>query len=161
MVKHIAIYPGTFDPVTLGHVDVVKRAAKLFDRVIVAVATNPHKKPLFSLKERVALARKALQAIQGVEVDSFNCLLVEYAMKRKCNVILRGLRELSDFEMEFQQAIVNRKLCPKIETVFVMTSPKYFYLNSSVVKEVASLSGTLDCFVSKQVESALRKKFRK
>tara|TARA_Y100000310_G_scaffold343867_2_gene453587 strand:+ start:1691 stop:2176 length:486 start_codon:yes stop_codon:yes gene_type:complete len=161
MVKRVAIYPGTFDPITLGHIDIIQRALKLFDKVIVAVATNPTKKPLFSMKERMALTEKALSKLPQVEVDSFKGLLVNYTKKKKCNVILRGLRELSDFEREFQHAIVNRKLAGSVETVFVMTSAKYFYLNSTVVKEIASMGGQLDFFVPENVESALRKKFKK
>ena len=160
MVKRTAIYPGTFDPITLGHIDVVQRALKLFDKVIVAVATNSKKKPLFSLKERVALAKKVLSKFSQVEVDSFQGLLVDYANKKKCHIILRGLRELSDFEREFQHAIVNRKLSGSVETVFIMTSAKHFYLDSTVVKEIAALGGQLDFFVPKTVEAALRKKFK-
>ncbi len=161
MVKRTAIYPGTFDPITLGHVDIVQRALKLFDKIVVAVTSNPQKKSMFSLKERVSLTRKSFAKFPSVEVDSFDGLLVDYAKKRNCNVILRGLRELSDFEHEFQHAIVNRKLAGSIETVFIMTSAKYFYLNSTVVKEIALLHGKLDCFVPKAVEEALRKKFKK
>ena len=160
MVKRTAIYPGTFDPITLGPIDVVQRALKLFDKVIVAVATNSKKKPLFSLKERVALAKKVLSKFSQVEVDSFQGLLVDYANKKKCHIILRGLRELSDFEREFQHAIVNRKLSGSVETVFIMTSAKHFYLDSTVVKEIAALGGQLDFFVPKTVEAALRKKFK-
>lgn len=161
MPKRTAIYPGTFDPITLGHIDLVERSTKLFDNVIVAITTNPKKKPLFPLNERVKLAKVALSKFPSVEVDSFNGLLVDYAAKRGCSTLLRGLRALSDFETEFQHAIVNRKLSPNIETVFIMTSAKYFYLNSSVVKEIASLGGQLDCFVPKPVEEALRKKFKR
>ena len=161
MVKRTAIYPGTFDPITLGHIDIVQRAIKLFDTVIVAVTTNPQKKPLFSLNERVALAKGALAGLPCVEVDSFNGLLVKYAQEKKCNIILRGLREMSDFEKEFQQAIVNRKIAGSIETAFIMTSAKYFYLNSTMVKEIAAMHGQIDCFVPKNVEAALRKKFKK
>jgi pantetheine-phosphate adenylyltransferase len=156
----MVVYPGTFDPITLGHVDVVQRAIKLFGKLIVAVASNPQKKPLFSLEERISLVKRSLAGFQTIEVDSFDGLLVEYALQRNCSLILRGLRELSDFEREFQHAIVNRKLAGSIETVFIMTSAKYFYLNSTVVKEIASLGGKLDCFVPKPVEDALRKKFR-
>ena len=160
MSEKIVIYPGTFDPITLGHVDVAKRATKLFDRVIVAVTTNPQKNPLFSLKERLALAKEALKDLP-VEVESFNGLLVNYAKKKNCKVLLRGLREMSDFEHEFQQATVNRKLRPEMETVMVVTSEKYFYLNSTVVKEIASVGGNADCFVPKNVAKALNKKFPK
>jgi len=158
-LKRVAIYPGTFDPVTLGHLDVIERALQLFDNVIVAVTTKPGKEPLFSLQERVKLLRDATKGLGNVEIDSFSGLLVDYSKKRNVRVILRGLRQLSDFETEFQQATVNRKLTPEIETVFVVTNPKYFYLNSSMVKEIASLNGKVNCFVPKQVEDALRKKF--
>jgi len=153
------IYPGTFDPVTLGHLDVIERAASLFGNVVVAVTTKPGKKPLFSLEERVSMLRECAKAMKNVSIESFSGLLVDYAAKKKAGVVLRGLRELSDFETEFQQATINRKLCPKLETVFVITNPKYFYLNSTVVKEIASFRGNLGCFVPKNVENALRKKF--
>ena len=160
MVKRTAVYPGTFDPITLGHMDLVERGTKLFDKVIVAITTNPKKKPLFSIKQRIALTKEALKKHPNVEVESFDSLLVDYVHNKKCRVVLRGLRALSDFEHEFQHAIVNRKLTGSIETVFIMTSAKYFYLNSTVVKEVASYGGKLDCFVPKNVEAALRKKFK-
>ncbi len=160
MAERTVIYPGTFDPITLGHVDVIKRATKLFDKVIIAVTTNPKKKPLFPIDERVKLVEGAVKGL-NVEVDSFDGLLVDYAKGKNCTVLLRGLRELSDFAGEFQQATVNRKLHPEIETVFVMTSAKYFYLNSTVVKELASLQGNVDCFVPENVSAALKGKFGK
>jgi len=158
MTEKIAVYPGTFDPITLGHLDVIKRASKLFDKVIVAVTNNPAKKPLFSIKERVELIKEAASGLP-VEVDSFSGLLVDYLKKKKVKIILRGLRELSDFTSEFQQAIINRKLDNGIETVLVITDAKYFYLNSTMVKEIASMGGELKCFVPKTVEKALKKKF--
>ena len=159
MAETSVIYAGTFDPVTLGHLDVIKRALNMFDRVIVAITTNSEKKPLFSLNERVGLVKQCTRDLKGVHVESFNGLLVDYAKRKRVNVILRGLRELSDFEYEFQQAIINRKLAPSIETVFIATSPRYFYLNSTAVKEIASFKGKIDCFVAPVVEKALKKKF--
>ncbi len=155
----VVIYPGTFDPVTFGHLDVIQRALQLFDRVIIAVTTKPEKQPLFSLRERVELLKQCTKELSRIEVDSFSGLLVEYVKKKKAKTILRGLRQLSDFETEFQQASINRKLAPDIETVFVVTSAKYFYLNSSIVKEIASFGGKVDCLVPKSVEAALGKKF--
>jgi len=161
MPKRTAVYAGTFDPVTLGHLDVIKRAARLFDTVIVAITTNPKKKPLFSLKERVALVKQCSKGLPNVQVEGFNSLLVDFVRKKKARIILKGLRELSDFESEFQQAIINRKLSSNLETVFIVTDPKYFYLNSTAVKEIASLGGPVNCMVPKEVEKALKKKFGK
>lgn len=161
MHGRVAIYAGTFDPVTLGHIDVVKRACQIFDSVVVAVATKPGKKPLFPLEERVELAKECLKGIPNASVEGFHGLLVDFARAKNARVVLRGLRELSDFETEFQQAIVNRKLSPSVETVFIVTDPKYFYVNSTAVKEIASLGGAIDCMVSKPVEKALRKRFGK
>lgn len=158
-MERTVVYPGTFDPVTFGHLDVIERALQLFDRVVVAVTTRPDKKPLFSLRERVELLKQSTRGMPNVEVDNFSGLLVDYVKKRKAKTILRGLRQLSDFESEFQQATVNRKLAPNIETVLVVTSAKYFYLNSSIVKEIASMKGKVDCFVPEPVEAALKKKF--
>jgi len=162
MAKTVAVYAGTFDPITGGHVDVVRRALKMFDSVLVAVAANPKKEPLFSLRERVSLTRLSLKHLKRARVEPFSGLLVDYLKKKKAHVILRGLRELSDFEYEFQQALMNRELYPRADTVFVMTSPQYFYVSSSIVKEVASL----DCkkladFVPAPVKKALCKKFKK
>ncbi len=161
MNARIAVYAGTFDPVTLGHLDVIERAMRLFDKVIIAITTNPKKKPLFSLRERIALVRECTKGIQGISVEGFAGLLVDFLRKKKAKVILRGLRELSDFETEFQQAIINRKLAPSIETVFVVTNSKYFYLNSTAVKEIASMGGSIECMVAKPVEKAFKKKFGK
>jgi len=154
-----AVYPGTFDPVTFGHLDVIQRAGRLFDRVIVAVTTNPAKKPLFSLEERKGFLVEATKQYKFVGVESFSGLLVEYAKKRSAAAIIRGLRELSDFEFEFQSAIVNRMLGNGIETVLIVTDEKFFFLNSSMVKEIASLGGSVSAFVPKNVGKALKARF--
>lgn len=160
-MNKIVVYAGTFDPITNGHIDVIKRALKIFDSVIVAITTNPKKEVLFSLEERVHLARESLKGLRGVRVESFSGLLVDYLKKKNAGIILRGLRELSDFEFEFQQALMNRSLCPEVDTVFVMTSAKYLYVSSSLVKEIALLGGRVKECVPKPVETALRKKFAK
>jgi pantetheine-phosphate adenylyltransferase len=154
-----AIYPGSFDPLTNGHLDVAQRAAKLFDRVIVAVAKNDSKHPLFSLEERQALVKKAVAHLPNVESDSFDGLLVEYAARRKAKAIVRGLRAVSDFEFEFQLALMNRKLDEKIETIFMMPKDTYTFLSSRIVKEIAKLGGDVREFVPAHVQAALRKKF--
>ena len=159
MEKRTAIYPGTFDPVTLGHLDVIELSLELFDKVIVGVSTHPAKKPLFSLEERISLLKECVKKFPRIEVSSFEGLLVDFAKKNNSRIVIRGLRELSDFETEFQRAIINRKLSPKIETVFIATSAKFFYLNSSLVKEIVSFGGDVSCFVPKAVENALKKKF--
>ncbi len=150
-----AIYPGTFDPVTNGHCDLIERAARLFDRVIVAVAANPKKAPLFTLEERVSLAQKALVNLSNVEVCGFDTLLATYARDRGAQVILRGLRAVSDFEFEFQMAGMNRQLAPDIETLFLTPAEKYTYISSSLVKEVAALGGDINGFVHPVVSAAL------
>jgi len=155
-----AVYPGTFDPVTLGHIDVIERALKIFDKLTIAVTTNPTKKPAFSLTERVKLIQENVTDFKNVEVKSFDSLLVDFVKKEGASTIVRGLREISDFEAEFKLATLNRKLAPNIDTFFVMTNARYFYLSSSVVKEVASHKGELSCFVPKNVEIALKKKFK-
>lgn len=157
----IAIYPGTFDPITLGHIDVIERACRIFDRVIVAITNNPRKSQLFTIEERIKLAKDALGKIKNVEVDSFTGLLVEYMKSRNARTILRGLREVSDFSYEFQQAIINRKLYENVDTVFIMTSPKYFYVNSTIVKELASMGACIKELVPPNVEKALFEKFKK
>jgi len=157
----IAIYPGTFDPVTNGHLDVIERAASLFDKVIVAVSTHPQKKPLFPLSERKAMIRHAVRHLDNVEVDSFKGLLVNYARKRKALAIIRGLRAVTDFEYEFQMALVNRKLSNGIVTVFLMPHEKYTYLDSTIVKEVASFGGDVSSLVPPEVEKKLQEKFVK
>ena len=157
----IAIYPGTFDPVTNGHIDLIKRAQEIFSDVIVAVAQNPHKKPLFSAKERVVMLKKATASLKGVEVTEFQGLVVDYARKRKAKVLIRGLRMLSDFEYEFQMALTNRKLSPDIETIFLMPHESYSYLSSKLLKETASLGANLSSFVPDFVEKELKKKLKK
>ena len=156
-----AIYPGSFDPLTNGHLDLVHRAAKLFDRVIVAVARNDRKKALFSLKERLALVRAAVANLPKVEADSFDGLLVNYVEKRKGQAIIRGLRAVSDFEFEFQLALMNRKLNERVETIFMMPKASYTFLSSRIVKEIAALGGNVDCFVPDHVRLALARKLRK
>ncbi|MBI4052495.1 MAG: pantetheine-phosphate adenylyltransferase [Candidatus Diapherotrites archaeon] len=157
MSEKTAVYPGTFDPITLGHLDVIKRGLKIFDKIIVAVTDNPNKKPLFSVQERKEMIQNAAKGLD-IEVDSFKGLLVDYVRAKKCSVILRGMRELSDFEFEFQQATVNRQLSPQTETVFIVTSAEYFYLSSSTVKEIAKLKGSVSGFVPEGVEKRLKKK---
>ncbi|MCA9465685.1 MAG: pantetheine-phosphate adenylyltransferase [Nitrospira sp.] len=149
------IYPGTFDPITRGHADVIARSIRLVDRIIVAVALNPGKEPLFELAERVELAKIATQDIPGVDVEPFDGLLVEYVKNRGAHAIIRGLRAVSDFEHEFQMALLNRKLNSHLETVFLMASEEYSYLTSSMVKEVASLGGPLHDFLHPQVAERL------
>jgi pantetheine-phosphate adenylyltransferase len=155
-----AIYPGSFDPLTNGHLDVVQRAAKLFDRVIVAVAKNEGKHPLFSLDERVALVKKSIAHLPNVGADSFDSLLVEYVVSRKAQAIVRGLRAVSDFEFEFQLALMNRKLNENIETIFMMPKDTYTFLSSRIVKEIARLGGDVRGFVPAHVEVALKKKLK-
>ena len=154
-----AIYPGSFDPLTNGHLDVVQRAAKLFDRVVVAVAKNEGKNPLFTLNERVGLVKKSIAHLPNVEADSFDSLLVEYVVSRKAQAIVRGLRAVSDFEFEFQLALMNRKLNENIETIFMMPKDTYTFLSSRIVKEIARLGGDVNSFVPAYVQSALAKKF--
>jgi pantetheine-phosphate adenylyltransferase len=156
----IALYPGTFDPITYGHIDVVKRAREIFDSVIVAVSRNPHKKPMFSARERVDLIREAVHGYRNVRVESFNGLLVAYAEKRKATAIVRGLRAVSDFEYEFQMALTNRKLAEGITTVFLMPHEKYTYLNSSIVREIAMLHGDTSEFVPPNVVRAMNRKLK-
>jgi pantetheine-phosphate adenylyltransferase len=155
-----AIYPGSFDPLTNGHLDVVQRAAKLFDRVIVAVAKNEGKHPLFTLNERLALVNKSIAHLPNVEADSFDSLLVEYVVSRKAQAIVRGLRAISDFEFEFQLALMNRKLNENIETIFMMPKDTYTFLSSRIVKEIARLGGDVSSFVPAHVELALKKKLK-
>ena len=154
-----AIYPGSFDPLTNGHLDVIQRAAKLFDRVVVAVAVNEGKKPLFTVQERLALVRGAIQHLPNVEADSFDTLLVDFAVSKKAVAVVRGLRAVSDFEFEFQMALMNRKLNENIETIFMMPKDTYTFLSSRIVKEIARLGGDVSEFVPEQVRVALTKKF--
>jgi pantetheine-phosphate adenylyltransferase len=154
--EKVALYPGTFDPITNGHVDLVKRAAKLFDKVVVAVAAGVHKAPFLSLEQRFEIARASLGGIEGVEVVTFDGLLVEEFTKRKVDVVIRGLRAVSDFEYELMIALMNRKLNPEFETVFLMPSEQYIYLHSSLVKEIYRLGGDVSCLVPKAVADKLR-----
>jgi len=150
-----AIYPGSFDPFTNGHLDVVQRAARLFDRVIVAVAVNAGKSPLFSADERRAMVRKSIAQIPNVEADAFDGLLVEYVRKHSAQAVLRGLRAISDFEFEFQMALMNRKLNEEFETIFMMPKDTYTFLSSRIVKEIARLGGDVGQFVPPHVQAAL------
>ena len=154
----IAIYPGTFDPITYGHIDVIARAAEIFDTVIVAVALNEGKHPLLTIQERETLISSVVKKYRNVKVDSFETLLVDYAAKKKATAIVRGLRAVSDFEFEFQMALTNRKLNGKITTVFLMPHEKYTYLNSTIVREIARLGGDISQFVPPVVQKMLKKK---
>lgn len=156
----IAVCPGSFDPATNGHLDIIERSAKLFDKVIVAVLNNPNKQPLFSVEERVEMLRKACGPIKNVEIDSFSGLLTEYAKGKHVNAIVKGLRAVSDFEYELQMALMNKKLSPDIETVFIMTSSKYSYLSSSIVKELAQFGGCIRGLVPEIIEGEIYKRFR-
>ena len=155
----IAIYPGTFDPITNGHIDIIERASKLFDKVIVTVAKNVAKTPLFTVDERIFMIKESVKKFKNVEVDSFDGLLVDYAKAKKAIAIIRGLRAISDFEYEFQMALMNRKLCD-ITTVFLMPHEKYTYLNSTIVREIAAFGGDVSKFVPKVVEKMLKKKIK-
>ena len=155
----IAVYPGSFDPITNGHLDIIYRAAQLFNRVIVAVARNAEKAPLFGIAERVALTREAVKKLPNVAVDEFEGLLVGYARKKRAAVIVRGLRAVSDFEFEFQLSLMNRKLDKGIETIFLMTKDEYTFISSRMVKEVCQLGGDVSEFVPHGVERAMKRKF--
>ena len=157
-MKTIAVYPGTFDPITNGHIDLVMRASRLFEHVIVAVAINPSKKPAFRLEERVNLAMQTLQDLSNVEVCSFQGLLVDVAREKKAQVIIRGLRAVSDFEHEFQLAGMNRHMEPNVETMFLTPAEQFSYISSSLVREVASLGGNVSAFVPSCVAVALNNK---
>lgn len=157
-----AIYPGTFDPITNGHLDIINRARMLFDKVTVAVTNNPHKKPLFSIEERIQMIQQARNEFvyDNVAVDSFEGLLVNYAMSQKAVAIVRGLRATSDFEFEFQMALVNRKLAADVVTVFLMPNERYTYLNSTIVKELSAYNANIGCFVPSFVEQRLKEKMK-
>jgi pantetheine-phosphate adenylyltransferase len=153
-----AIYPGTFDPITYGHLDILERALKVFDRIVIMVARNSSKNPLFSEAERIALVREATKGNSQVEVDAFDGLLVDYVRKRNAVAIVRGLRAMTDFEYELQMALMNRKLDEKVETIFLMPNEKYTYLSSNIVREISRLGGDVGQFVPAAVKAALEKK---
>lgn len=155
-----AIYPGTFDPVTYGHIDLIKRARNIFDEVIVAVAHNSGKGPLFTVEERVGFLKQATHSMRGVIIDHFDSLVVDYVRRKRGRVMIRGLRMLSDFEYEFQMALTNRKLSEKVETIFMMPSEAYAYVSARLLKEAGSLGANLSAFVPAYVAEALRKKLR-
>jgi pantetheine-phosphate adenylyltransferase len=154
----VAVYPGSFDPITNGHLDVIQRAATMFDQMIIAVAHNPEKHPLFTTEQRRELVRAAVSHLPGVVVDEFQGLLVEYCRSKQASVIVRGVRAVSDFEFEFQMALVNRKLEPRVETIFLMPKDEYTFISSRLVREIARLGGDVSKFVPPLVEEALRKK---
>lgn len=159
-MKRKALYPGTFDPITNGHFDIIQRSLEIFDQVIVGVAHNQRKSPLFSVEERVTMLREVTQSFERIEIAHFDGLVINFARQYEADVILRGLRAVSDFEYELQMALTNRKLADDIETVFMMPSAQYSFLSSSVVKEIARLGGNIACFVPEFVEQQLQKKFQ-
>jgi pantetheine-phosphate adenylyltransferase len=154
----LAVYPGSFDPLTNGHVDIISRGARLFDRIIVAMLVNAEKQPLFTMQERVDICRAVFKGQTNVEIDTFDGLLVDYVARRGANVIVRGLRAISDFEYEFQMALMNRRLDGGIETIFMMPAEQYTYISSRLIKEVFSLGGRVDGLVPELVEARLRDK---
>ena len=153
-----ALYPGTFDPVTKGHLDIMERALRIFDSLIVAVAVNPYKNPLFTVEERVMMIQEETESWEHIRIESFDGLLIDYARNKGAQSIIRGLRAVSDFEYEFQMALTNRSLNSNIETVFLMPSEQYTYLDSTIVKEIAHLGGNVSQFVPKGVEKRLKEK---
>lgn len=154
-----ALTPGTFDPITAGHLDVITRAAQLMDEVVIAVAVSSQKEPLFSLEERVELARQAVSHLPNVKVEPFDCLLVDFAHQIEASVVIKGLRAITDFEYEFQMTALNYQLNRELETLFIMSPPQYMYLSSSIVREIARLNGDVSKFVPVCVQTALKKKF--
>ncbi len=159
-MEKIAIYPGSFDPVTNGHIDIIKRGCRLFDKVIVAVLMNSQKNHLFSMEERLYMLKKSLRDMPNIELDSFGGLLVDYAEKKNANAVLRGMRVLSDFDYEFQMALMNRKLNRNIQTVFLMSGLKWIFTSSSIIKEAARFGGDINNMVPAIVEEKLKEKFR-
>ncbi|MCD6375550.1 MAG: pantetheine-phosphate adenylyltransferase [Caldisericaceae bacterium] len=156
--KKIAIYPGTFDPITLGHIDIIERSSKLFDEIIVTLAINPAKKPLFDVHERMEMIEDAVKDFPNVQVEKFDGLVVDFAKRMNATVIIRGLRAITDFEYEFQMALMNRQLSEDITTVFLMPHEKFTYLNSTIIKNVANFGGDIEKFVTKFVERKLIEK---
>ena len=154
------IYPGSFDPITYGHLDIIERCSNKFDTVIIAVLNNISKKSLFSVEERIKLLKETTRHLSNVEVDTFSGLLTDYAKEKGCSTIVRGLRAVSDFEYEMQMALVNRKTYDEMETLFMVSSAEHVYLSSSIVKEISSYGGEVTCFVPKVVEDALRNKYK-
>ncbi len=152
-----AIYPGSFDPVTFGHLDIIERCAEKFDHLIIAVLNNKSKQGTFSIDERIELLRETTKHLKNIEIDAFDGLLTDYAKEKDCSTLIRGLRAVSDFEYEMQMALVNRKIGNDIETLFMVSRSEYVYLSSSIVKEIASYGGDISCFVPKKVELALNK----
>ncbi len=157
--QRTAVYPGTFDPITNGHTDLVSRAARVFEKVVIGIAESPHKKPLFSLEERISLTRNQLSHLENVEVVGFSNLLVEFVQQVGASVIVRGLRAVSDFEYEFQLASMNRHLAPKVETLFLTPDEDYGFISSTLVKEIARLNGDVSEFVAKEVQEAMQQRF--
>ena len=155
-----AVYPGSFDPVTYGHLDIIKRISKKVDYLVVAVLKNSAKESFFSLEERIELLKEVTKDLKNVEIDSFQGLLTDYTKQKQCTTVIRGLRAVSDFEYEMQMALVNKKMNEEIETMFMASSTKYGYLSSSIVKEIASLGGNISCFVPEVVEVALKNKYK-
>lgn len=157
--QSLAVYPGTFDPITYGHMDIVNRALKIFDKVIVAVTTSFGKQPLYSIEERLDMIRKTAGRKKGVQVEAFDSLVVDYARKKKAQALVRGVRMLSDFEYEFQMALTNRKLDPTIETMFLMPNESYAYVTSRLIKEISAMGGDVSSYVPSYVNERLKAKF--
>jgi pantetheine-phosphate adenylyltransferase len=160
MSQKTAIYPGFFDPITNGHLSIVGRALHIFDKLIIAILKNPQKVPLFTIEERIHMIKESVKGAENIEVDTFDGLLVDYAVKRNSNVILRGLRALSDFEYEFQMALMNRKLNRDVQSIFLMTDYKWFYTSSTIIKEAASFGGDISGLVPQVVNRKLKEKFK-
>ncbi|HOC92091.1 MAG TPA: pantetheine-phosphate adenylyltransferase [bacterium] len=158
---NIAAYPGSFDPITNGHMDIVQRSASVFDELIVAISNNPSKKHLFSIQERLEIAKELTKGIANVKVESFDTLLVDYVKACGAKAVVRGLRAVTDFEMEFQMALVNKRLAPNVETVFLVTSTEHSFISSSIIKEVASFGGDVSSLVSPLVDAKLKERFSK
>lgn len=156
-----AVYPGTFDPMTKGHLDVINRSRKLFSQIIILIAHHDEKDPLFSIEEREEMIKESIDNLENVTVDSYDGLLVDYALKNDVNVVIRGLRAISDFEYEFQMALMNRKLSPDVETVFLVPHESFTYLSSSLIKEIISVGGDISHFVPSIVKQSLENKFKK